>query len=268
MSITRRQFNATLAAAAGWMMLPGCAEAQPTGPQWLLFTKSSGFEHDTIKRKGAEPSYLAKQLTPLFAERGITLVESKDGRLFEPTSIRKYAGFVFYTTGDLTTPGKDGQPPMTPAGKQALLGTIAGGVPFIGLHCASDTFDRSAGEAPDDFTKMLGGEFDSHGDQQKATARVVDPNFPGVGEQAEWANVHEEWYALANLATDLRPIHLLETAGMQGEMYKREPFPITWTRDHGKGRVFYTAIGHREEVIASKAYLRLIGGAIDWCRGR
>lgn len=265
MSLSRRQFNASLAVAAASLVLPRRSlAAEPA--KWLLFTKSSGFIHDVIKRNGDEPSYLAAQLTPRFAERGLTLIESKDGRLFEPDSLKQFAGFVFYTTDDLTEPGKDGQPPISAAGKQLLFDTVAAGTPFIGLHCASDTWDVSAGEPPTDYTKMLGGEFDSHGDQQPSTARIVDPNFPGVGQQSDWAFT-EEWYATANLQPDIHPIHLLETKGMKGKMYDREPYPITWTRLHGRGRVFYTAMGHREDVIASKAYQNLIGGAIEWCRG-
>ena len=264
MRISRRQFTAAVTGAAASLVLPRqSVAAEPI--QWLLFTKSAGFEHDVIKRKGDEPSYLAKHLTPLFAERGITLVESKDGRLFEPEAIKAYAGFVFYTTEDLTTPGKDGQPPMTKAGKAALLSAVAAGVPFIGLHCASDTFHALEGQPPDEFTRMLGGEFDSHGEQQRATARIVDANFPGIGTHADWT-FNEEWYALKNHAPDIRPIQVLETKGMKGDTYQREPFPITWTREHGKGRVFYTALGHREDVIAGRPFQRLIGGAIDWCR--
>jgi type 1 glutamine amidotransferase len=38
---------------------------------------------------------------------------------------------------------------------------------------------------------------------------------------------------------------MLETAGMKGEMYQRPSYPITWCRTYGKGRVFYTGMGHR-----------------------
>ena len=267
--LTRRSFLASTAAIAGASVLPRIARAQvalPDQPLWLLFTKSSGFEHDVVKEINEQPSYLAQQLGPLFNARKLTIMSSKNGKHFEPEKIGKFAGFVFYTTGDLTTEGTDKQPPMSAAGKQAFLDAISAGVPFIGLHCASDTFHAPAGAEADPYTKMLGGEFDAHGNQQKATAQIVDDQFPGIGAQADWSFT-EEWYALKNIAKDIHPIQELQTAGMEGDMYKREPFPNTWTRHHGKGRVFYTAIGHREDVIASKAYLSLIGGAIDWCLG-
>jgi type 1 glutamine amidotransferase len=262
--ISRRDFVMLLSAAAVAPVIGKAAQESPR--QWLIFTKSAGFEHSVIKSDGATPSHLAACLRPLFEDRGLRWIESKDGRLFEKDQISRFAGFIFYTSGDLTTEGTDKQPPMSPQGKQNLLDAVASGVPFIGLHCASDTF-HSPKEGPvDPFIQMVGGEFLWHGDQQVAKARVVDPNFPGVGQQADWT-FNEEWYVLHNLASDLRPIHLLETAGMKGEHYQRDPFPLSWTRLHGRGRVFYTGLAHREDTVAGKPFLNLVGGAIDWCRG-
>lgn len=233
---------------------------------WLLFTKSAGYEHSIVKRSVDAPSHLARCIRPVFETRGLEMIESKDGGLFEPATISQFAGFIFCTSGDLLTPGTDGQPPMSAEGKSALLDAIAGGVPFIGLHCASDTFHSPDRGPVDPFIAMLGGEFESHGEQQVAALEIADPAFPGAGAEADWT-IREEWYALRNLAADIKPIHRLRTGGMNGDMYRREPFPITWTRAHGKGRVFYTALAHREETVASEAFLNLVGGAVDWCRG-
>lgn len=230
-------------------------------PTWLLFTKSAGYEHSVIKQAGNEPTYLFTHLEPLFAARGIRLVESKDGRLLEPGASGRYAGYVFYTTLDITTEGTDKQPPMSAAGLEHLLGQIEDGTPFIGLHCAADTFHA---DPPSAFTKMLGGEFDAHGEQQVATAKRVDPNFHALDKFVDWT-VKEEWYAFKNLAADIRPIQTIETRALAGKMYARDAYPITWTRSPGKSRIFYTGIGHREDVIASEPYQQLIGGAIDWC---
>lgn len=239
--------------------------AQSPQPTWLLFTKSAGYEHSVIKAGPGERSHLGNQLLPLFGQRGLSLRESKDGALFELGSVQDFAGFVFYTSGDLSTEGTDKQPPMSAAGKAALLFAVESGKPFIGLHSAADTF-HSPKEGPvDPYIAMLGGEFESHGDQQVATARILDPDFPGIGTQADWT-FHEEWYVLKHIARDIQPIQQLETQGMKGDMYQRAPFPLTWTRRHGKGRIFYTGLAHREETVASEVFLRLVGGAIDWCR--
>ena len=52
----------------------------------------------------------------------------------------KYSAVLFFTTLDLTQTGTDGNPPMSPAGKQTLLDAIHGGLGFVGVHAAADTF--------------------------------------------------------------------------------------------------------------------------------
>jgi type 1 glutamine amidotransferase len=51
-------------------------------------------------------------------------------------------------------------------------------------------------------------------------------------------------------------------------MYQRDPFPETWARMHGKGRVFFTSMGHREDVWQKPEYLALLVGAMNWVTGR
>ncbi len=263
--LDRRTFNITMLSGVAALMGRN-AMAQATPAMWLLFTKSAGYEHSVIKSDIGQPSHLGRCLKPLFETRNLGLRESKDGSLFEPETIGAFAGFVFFTSGDLTTPGTDQQPPMSAAGKAALLRAVQNGKPFIGLHSAADTFHGPADGPVDPYIAMLGGEFEAHGDQQVAAATIDDPTFPGIGQQNDWT-FNEEWYVLKNLASDLKPIQQLKTAGMKGNMYQRDPFPLTWTRTHGQGRLFYTGLAHREETVASEAFLNLIGGAVDWCRG-
>jgi type 1 glutamine amidotransferase len=111
---------------------------------------------------------------------------------------------------------------------------------------------------------MIGAEFVGHGQQQKARARVADPRFPGMqalGLGIEWT---EEWYALRAFPPDLHVLLVMETEAMQGNFYQRPPYPNTWARIYGRGRVFYTALGHREDVWANSAYQALLTGAMAW----
>jgi len=57
---------------------------------------------------------------------------------------------------------------------------------------------------------------------------------------------------------------VLETKGMKGNPYQRPPFPNTWARRHGEGRVFCTAMGHREDVWSSAMFQSLLLGGISW----
>ena len=114
------------------------AREQSATKKILFFTKSSGFEHSVIARKGEELGHAEKILVALGKEHGFEVVPSKDGRLFNPDVIGQWDGFAFYTTGDLTTEGNDKQPPMTQEGKQAFLDAVASGKGFVGFHCATD----------------------------------------------------------------------------------------------------------------------------------
>ena len=50
---------------------------------------------------------------------------------------------------------------------------------------------------------------------------------------------------------------------MQGRDYERPPYPMTWTRKHDKGRVFYTAMGHREDVWENPKFQGLVVAGLN-----
>src|SRR4029079_3332252 len=43
--------------------------------------------------------------------------------------------------------------------------------------------------------------------------------------------------------------------------------PIAWCREHGRGRVFYTSLGHRADVWESAVYQEHLLGALRWLTG-
>src|SRR5260370_39737193 len=106
----------------------------------LVFTKSSGFEHTVVKRVGGKPSLVDDTINELGNKHGFKVGVTKDGRIFDSKELQSYAAVVFFTTGDLTTLGTDGKPPMTPKGKQTLLDAVQKGLGFVGGHAAADTF--------------------------------------------------------------------------------------------------------------------------------
>jgi type 1 glutamine amidotransferase len=268
-TITRRGALELIGAAS---MLPTFAVAtRPAEKTVLFFTKSSGFEHDVVRRTGDRLSLAERTLTEIGGRRGFTVIATKDGRVFDG-DLGAYDAFVFFTTGDLTEVGTDRAPPMSPAGKRALLAAIRNGQGFVGLHCASDTF-HSGGERvatqpePDPYIAMLGGEFLGHGSQQPARVRVADPGFAGLQGLDEEFTVTEEWYSLKNFAHDLHVLLVLETAAMQEPDYRRPPYPLAWARLEGRGRVYYNAIGHREDVWTSELFHQMLAGAVTWATG-
>ncbi len=248
----------------------------------LVFTKSSGFEHTVVKRVDGKPSLVDDTVNELGNKHGFKAGVTKDGRIFDSKEFHSYAAVVFFTTGDLTTLGTDGKPPMSPRGKQTLLDAVRDGMGFVGVHAASDTFhtlpdpeDRSNryiahGEKEDPYLRMLGGEFIIHGREprlQDANLIVNDPKFPGLERVTSPVSFSEEWYSLKDFMPDLHVILTLDTQGMKGECYQRAPYPVTWARQHGKGRVFYTAMGDRPENWKNEFLLNLLAGGIRWTIG-
>lgn len=51
---------------------------------------------------------------------------------------------------------------------------------------------------------------------------------------------------------------------MHGKCYNRPPYPASWIRAYGKGRVFYTSMAHREDVWTSHQFQSLVVGGISW----
>ena len=158
---------------------------------------------------------------------------------------------------------------MSPEGKQRFLKAVADGKGFVGFHscCASWRTPGPRNQNSDEvdpYIAMLGGEFIAHGPQQKAIMRVTSPSFPGLGGVGDSFELHEEWYAMKNFAKDLHVILVQETEGMKGDCYQRPPFPSTWARMAGKGRVFFTSMAHREDVWEGKLFQQIVLGGFCW----
>jgi type 1 glutamine amidotransferase len=239
----------------------------------LVYTRSAGFEHSVVKLGRDGTCLVDRIFKKLGQQHGFDAHCTKDGRIFLPPSLQQFDAIFFMTTEDLTREGGDRQPPMPPEGKQALLDFVASGKGFVGAHCASDTFHsaergwmNNPPEKQDPYIRMLGGEFVRHGEQQKAWMRVVSPNFPGLSGVKDF-QLHEEWYSLKNFAPDLHVILVQDTQGMRNLDYQRPNFPATWARRHGKGRVFYTSMGHREDVWENPLFQQILLGGLSWAFG-
>lgn len=258
--------------------------AQAAPLRVLYFTKSSGYEHSAIKWVDGKPSYSENVLKALGAKQDITFTFSKDGSLFSKDYLAQFDVVMFYTSGDLTSVGTDGHPAITGNGLAALFDYVAGGGGFVGLHSSGDSFHsqergggnnprrlqryRLYGSAADPYAQMLGGEFIRHGPQQVAIATVIDPKFPGFGEAGAELKVNEEWYTLKEFAANDHVLLVMQTAGMQGGDYARPPYPLAWARTHGKGRVAYNAMGHRDDVWDSAYFQSMVTGMLNWAGRR
>lgn len=182
-----------------------------------------------------------------------------------PDSLKNYDGVVFAsTTGHLPLPDPQG-----------FLDWIKDGHAFIGIHAASDTFhDWPA------YADMLGGEFAHHGPQVSVECINVDPSNPATaGLGKTWTITQEEIYQFKNYdpakVHDLLILHKHPETGADGH------FAVSWCKSYGTGRVFYTSLGHREDISdpdpnlkgrinsvdISKAYDAHLLGGIEWALG-
>jgi type 1 glutamine amidotransferase len=269
---------APLSVLAGVIAVCIAANPTPTAKkkQILFFTKSSGFEHSVISWKNGQPSHAEKVLTDLGQQNGWEFTFSKDGSKFSKDYLAQFDTVFFYTSGNLLEAGTDNQPPMTAEGKQALFDHVKSGKGFVGTHSASDTFHTdneskkgperftNHGEKADPYVRFLGGEFIKHGAQQIAKQTVVDQKFPGFESIGAEYSFHEEWYSLKDFTPDIHVLTVMDAPSMTGGDYARPPFPTTWARKEGEGRVWYTAMGHREDVWVNPTFQKILVGGLKW----
>jgi type 1 glutamine amidotransferase len=257
----RREMLLTAGAAViGLSAFPlGWAAAADNKKQKILYyTKSAGFVHPEVDRKKTDGqlSRSEKLLTEWGEKSGFDVLCSQDPAIFDG-DLDQFDAFAFYTSGE----------PLSAEQKKKLLDAITAGKPFIGIHSATDTFTKKNSPEIDPFIAMIGAEFIKHNAQQEAKDRVVDPKFPGMQDLGDSIELMEEWYTFKKYANDLHVILVQETEGMKGPAYQRPPFPATWAHMYGKGRVFYTSLGHREDVWTGKVFQPLVLGGLAWVLG-
>jgi type 1 glutamine amidotransferase len=183
-----------------------------------------------------------------------------------PDNLRNYDGVVFAsTTGELPIPDPQG-----------LLDWIKAGHAFIGIHAASDTFHHWSG-----YVDMLGGEFEHHGAQLGVECLNRDPASPANAALGQtWTISQEEMYQFKNY--EPAKVHELLILDKKPERpFPPGHFPVSWCKSYGQGRVFYTSLGHREDIIdadpnlpnrknspeTSKLYQAHVLGGIQWALG-
>ena len=269
----RRDFlkgAAALGLAGSLFPVGWTAAADTKKPQKVLyFTRNCGYYHSVVQRTGDALSHSEKALVKMGKQVGIEVTCSNDGRIFDE-DISRFDAFAFYCNNDLTE--ENGiSPPMSQDGKKKFMDAVAAGKGFIGFHssCAcwrtdAPQFENSEPDKLDPFIKMIGAEFVKHGPQQVATMKIVSPLFPGMKGLGDSFSMKEEWYAMKNFAPDMHVIMVQETEGMEGDCYQRPPFPSTWARMQGEGRVYFTSMAHLETVWDTNPFQQIVLGGMAW----
>lgn len=243
------------------------AMAQDSPPRILFLSKSEAFEHGPVAQKGGKPSVADIALGELAKENESPFTTTKDASAINAANLKNFDLVIFYTQGDLTKPSKDGGAAMSEKGVAELLEWIKAGGAFMGFHSASDTFHTPKGGEVTPYLKMVGGEFTGHGAQFEGTVKVVDPTHPAVAAIPKDWKIKEEWYAFNNFNKDsIRVLALLDPGAERAKqkMYDVPDYPVIWVSAYGKGKVYFNAIGHREELWQDPVFRKSIVDAGKW----
>lgn len=185
----------------------------------------------------------------------------------ENLTAKKIDGVIFAnTTGDLPLPDKEG-----------FIKWIEDGHAFMGMHSASDTFHPFPA-----YGGMLQGEFKTHGKQVPADLVAGDTAHPAnAGIGPKWDIAQEEMYEMKDGSHDRAKVRALWFLRHPPQEPTKEQYAaVSWCRVAGKGRVFYTSLGHREDLWSdeempgrinspetSRQYQKHILGGIQWALG-
>jgi type 1 glutamine amidotransferase len=211
-------------------------------PRLLVFTRTTDYRHDSI------PAAVAALRT--LGDFDVTATEDP---LDLEATLDAFAAVVF-----LSTSGEV----LTPAGRDRLAAYVEAGGGFVGVHAAACTeYDWPY------YGELLGARFDRHPALQPGRAVVEDWDHPATRHLPAVWHFTDEWY---DFRTNPRPaVRVLvgadETSYEGGGM--GEDHPLAWCREQGRGRVFYTALGHTSEAYQDPDFRSHLLGGITWAAG-
>jgi type 1 glutamine amidotransferase len=205
----------------------------------LVFTKTTGFRHDSI------PAGVAA-IRRLGRAHDFSVDTTADAARFSSDTLAGYAAVVFLST--------TGTPIKRRTQRRALEGYIRAGGGFVGVHAASDT----RGGWPW-YEGLVGTRFKRH--DPGTSARIVQvPDRRSAatrGLPATWRHT-DEWYEFRS-DPDGR-VHLLAMLD--------ETRPLAWCHRYDGGRSVYTAMGHTKASYAEARFVGHLLGAIEMAAGR
>jgi type 1 glutamine amidotransferase len=239
--------------------VPPALPATLVTPAILVFSKTNGFRHqEAIPAANAAIGEIAKA-------RGWSIFVTENGAAFRPDYLRRFQATVWNnTSGDVLSQDQ----------KDAFRSYVENGGGFVGIHCAG-------GDPHYEWRwyveTLLGAQFKGHPlnpQFQQATVRMENLQDPVVqGMNREWVRT-DEWYSFKTspragpvtvLATlderTYRPKILWMDISMGGD------HPVIWKHCVGKGRAFYSALGHSATSYDEPEYRKVLEGAIYWAAG-
>lgn len=224
----------------------------------LIFSKTNGWRHyDQIPRSNAVIARLAEKA-------GRRTYMTENAAIFTPSALRRFRVVVLNSaSGDLFTPEQ----------RAAFLAWLKAGGGLLAFHGAGGDPDQPWQVYAEE---VIGARFTGHpggADQfQQGLIRVERSDHPvmaGIPARWRWS---DEFYAFDRVPTG----HATEILATLDEASYRHPpeqamgpvHPMIWTRRIGRGRVVFSALGHRPEYWDDPMLQRLVANALDWAGRR
>ena len=139
---------------------------------------------------------------------------------------------------------------------------------FVAAHTASTAFFSWP-----DFGEMLGGRFDEHPwGIFDGTVVIEDPNFPAMKHFPKVFTLRDEHYQTKDFSRDkIRVLARLDAGNLDlknPRVHRTDgDFPVAWAKMHGKGRVFYSTLGHAIESWDNPQLQKMYFEGIKWALG-
>nr|WP_295932167.1 ThuA domain-containing protein [uncultured Dyadobacter sp.] len=232
------------------------ANCGAAGPKAILiFSKTNGYRHSSIEAA-------VKAIRSEGQRRGWEVAATENGGMFNARCLKSYRAVVFLsTTGDF----------LTDEQQKAFENYIENGGGYAGIHSAADCeYEWNW------YGKMLGTRFRSHTflpDPVPMAEIVTEPgSHPAIdGLPARWSK-QDEWYNFRENVRNKPGFRVLLTVdeGTYPAFWPkamRGDHPISWLHPVGKGRMFYTAIGHNAATYSDPNAMKHILGGIAWAAG-
>jgi len=247
--------------------LPAKATAKPAQPRrLLLYNFTRGTYHDEAIAWAARALELMGEKTGAF-----TTTTSVDASVFTPERLREFDAVVMNNT----MLNVFGPPEVEEMRMRALVEFVRGGKGIVGIHSASVWEKDPANPTEAEFRQLIGGRFRNHPwESEPASIRVEDPTYPlnaawgGKGAlPLPWLDElfqFEPPYAREKVRV-LVSLDLSETAD-KGQRPDKD-YPLAWIQTCGKGRSFYSALGHNKNAFRDPTFLRFLQDGVQFALG-
>jgi uncharacterized protein len=230
----------------------------PARKKLLIIGEEKGYRHEAVSHAMATIERLGKE-TGLWDSviRTDTEALTKKKLEYNAKNLADFDAVLFYTGGMLE---------MDDQQKADFLSFIHDdGKGFIGVHSAAITFAKWP-----EYVEMVGGTFDEHPWNTFAAPVIVeDPSFPGMQQWPRAFTLTDEIYQMKNFSRETTRVLMrldAEKLDLKNPKVHRQDrdFAVTWAKAYGRGRVFYTTLGHVEANWDKSEMQKMMIEAIQW----